>query len=116
VVRLTESTLTAMAYLAAGLLVPESLGLLPWILPSVLIGVPLGAVVIRHVRSETFRRVCMSFDAWIVSFGVSTLLRQLHLVDSRAAFGLMAAVIVVDVWLLYRFFSRVTAPQVTPVG
>ena len=58
----------------------------------------------------------MSFDAWIVSFGVSTLLRQLHLVDSRAAFGLMAAVIAVDVWLLYRFFSRVTAPQVTPVG
>ena len=116
VVRLTESTLTAMAYLAAGLLVPESLVLLPWILPSVLIGVPLGAVVIRHVRSETFRRVCMSFDAWIVSFGVSTLLRQLHLVDSRAAFGLMAAVIVVDVWLLFRFFSREPAPQATPVG
>jgi uncharacterized membrane protein YfcA len=115
VVRLTESTLTAMAYLAAGLLVPQSLGLLPWILPSVLIGVPIGAVVIRHVRSETFRRVCMSFDAWIVSFGVSTLLRQLHLVDSAAAFGLMATVIVVDVWLLYRFFSRLPARDVSPV-
>jgi uncharacterized membrane protein YfcA len=116
VVRLTESSLTALAYLAAGLLVPESLSLIPWILPSVLIGVPLGAIVIRHVRSETFRRVCMSFDAWIVSFGVSTLLRQLHLVDSRAAFGLMAAVIIVDVWLLYRFFSRAPAPEVTHVA
>src|SRR3981081_647894 len=47
VVRLAESTMTAIAYLAAGLFVPESLGLLPWILPSLLIGVPLGALVIR---------------------------------------------------------------------
>jgi uncharacterized membrane protein YfcA len=113
VVRLAESTLTAVAYLAAGLFVPESLALLPWILPSLLVGVPLGAVVIQHVRSETFRRVCMSFDAWIVSFGVSTLLRQLHLVDSRAAFGVMAAVVAIDVWLLYRFFSRVPVRLVT---
>ena len=107
VVRMAESTLTAIAYLAAGLFEPESFGLLPWILPSVLAGVPLGAAVIRHVRSETFRRVCMSFDAWIVSFGASTLLRQLHLVDSRAAFAVMAAVVATDAWLLYRFFSRV---------
>lgn len=113
VIRLAESTLTAMAYLGAGLFVQDSLGLLPWILPSVLVGVPLGAVVIQHVRSETFRRVCMSFDAWIVSFGVSTLLRQLHLIDGRAAFGIMAAVVAVDAWLLYRFFSRVPVRVVT---
>jgi uncharacterized membrane protein YfcA len=113
VVRLAESTLTAIAYLAAGLFVRESLGLLPWILPSVLVGVPLGAVAIRHVRSETFRRVCMSVDAWIVSFGVSTLLRQLHLVDGRAAFAVMATVVAIDAWLLYRFFSGVPLRMVT---
>jgi uncharacterized membrane protein YfcA len=112
-VRLTESTLTAIAYLAAGLFVRESLGLLPWILPSMLVGVPIGAVVIRHIRTETFRRVCMSFDAWIVSFGVSTLLRNLHVIDSYAAFGVMAAVIAVDSWLLYRFFFRVKLRVVT---
>lgn len=113
VVRLVESTLTAIAYLVAGLLVRGSLGLLPWILPSVLVGVPLGAVVIQHVRSETFRRVCLSVDAWIVSFGVSTLLRELRVVDSRAAFGVMAAVALIDTWLLYRFFSRVSMRVVT---
>ena len=85
-VRLVESTLTAFAYLAAGLFVRESVGLLPWIVPSVLVGVPLGALAIRHIGSETFRRVCMSFDAWVVSFGVSVLLRNLHVVDSLAAF------------------------------
>ena len=112
IVRLTESTLTACAYLAAGLFVRESLGLLPWIVPSVLVGVPIGGALIRRVRSETFRRACMSFDAWVVSFGVSTLLRALHLVDSPAAFWVMALVIAIDAWLLYRFFSRVPAPAV----
>jgi len=52
-------------------------------------------------------------DAWIVSFGVSTLLRSLHVVDSRAAFVVMAAVIAIDTWLLYRFFSRVRMRVVT---
>jgi uncharacterized membrane protein YfcA len=106
IVRLSESILTAIAYLAAGLFVRESLGLLPWIVPSVLLGVPIGGVLIRHVRSETFRRMCMSFDAWVVSFGVSILVRTLHLVDSLAAFWVMGVVIGIDAWLLYRFFAR----------
>ncbi len=110
VVRVTEATLTAIAYLAAGLFVRESLAVLPWIVPSVLVGMPIGAALMRHVRAETFRRVCMSFDAWVVSFAVSTLLRAFHLVDGLAAFSVMAVVIAIDAWLLYRFFSRVPAP------
>ena len=86
--------------------------LIPQIVPSVLIGVPIGALLIRRIRQETFRRVCMSFDAWVVSFGVSTLLRELHLVESGAAFLVMAAVIVVDAWLLVRFFSGARASAV----
>ncbi|MBI3490631.1 MAG: sulfite exporter TauE/SafE family protein [Acidobacteria bacterium] len=112
-VRLAESMLTAIAYLAAGLFVRESLGLLPWILPGVLVGVPLGAAAIHRLHAETFRRVCISFDAWIVSFGVSTLLRNLHVVDGSATFGVMAVVIAVDTWLLYRYFSRAPARVVT---
>jgi hypothetical protein len=103
-VRLAESTMTAAAYLVTGLFIRDSIALLPWIVPSVAIGVPLGALSIRHLDAETFRRVSMSFDAWIVSFGVSVLLRQLHLVDGNAAFGVMAIVIAIDAWLLRRFF------------
>jgi hypothetical protein len=105
-IRVAESGLTAIAYLTAGLITSASLTLIPTILPSVLIGVPIGAYLIRRLPSETFRRICMSFDAWIVSFGISTLLRDLHIVDSRAAYLVMLAVISVDVVLLYRFFSR----------
>ena len=105
-IRFTVSCMTAIAYLAAGLFTAASLALVPGILASVLIGVPIGAFVIRHVRSETFRRVCMSFDASIVSFGISTLLRDLHVIDGYAAYSVMAVVIVIDAVLLFRFFKR----------
>jgi len=104
-VRISEALLTAVAYAYAGLYRPESFALIPQILPSIAIGVPIGAVIIRHVRPETFRRVCMSFDAWVVAFGLSTLLRELRLVESSAAYLVLVAVGLLDTWLLYRFFK-----------
>jgi uncharacterized membrane protein YfcA len=105
-VRLAESSLTAIAYYHTGLFTAPSLHLIPLILPSILVGVPVGAWLIRHVRPESFRRVCMSFDAWVVAFGVSTLLQQLGLVAGPKAFLVLAAVMVIDGCLMYQFFSR----------
>ena len=104
-IRLAESSFTAIAYLSAGLITVQSNLLIPQILPSVLIGVPIGATLIRKMKVETFRRICMSFDAWIVGFGVSTVLRDTRLVAGPAAYLFLAGVIVVDGILLYRFFS-----------
>jgi hypothetical protein len=107
VVRLAESTVTAIAYAWAGLYATSSLALIPAILPGIALGVPIGARLVRHVRAETFRRVCMSFDAWVVAFGVSTVLRQ----SSRLAvagvlvYAVPAAVALIDGWCLYRFFA-----------
>ncbi len=81
-IRLAESSFTAVAYAYAGLYTLSSITLIPYILPSVVIGVPIGAWLIRHLRSETFRRICMSFDAWVVGFGISTLLRELQWVET----------------------------------
>ncbi|HZR22859.1 MAG TPA: sulfite exporter TauE/SafE family protein [Vicinamibacterales bacterium] len=105
VVRLAESTMTAIAYFAAGFFIRDSAALIPRILPSVIVGVPIGAVLIRHLSPETFRRLCMSFDAWIVSFGISTLLQQLQIVAGPAAFSILAVVMLIDTALLYRYFS-----------
>jgi len=106
-VRLAESTFTAVAYYFAGMFSTESVGLVRYILPSLLVGIPLGVRIIHRVRPETFRRVCMSFDAWVVGYGISTLLRQLHVVDGAAtAFSVLAAVGLIDTWLLYRFFGN----------
>ncbi len=106
-VRLAESSMTAVAYLSAGLFNTTSLGLIPWIVPSVALGVPLGAQIIRRLRPETFRRICMSFDAWVVAFGLSKLFHDMRLVETNAAYLLLVGVIVLDGWLLYRFFARV---------
>src|SRR6516162_2317955 len=109
-VRLAESTFTAIAYLTAGLITTTSMQLIPLIVPSVLFGVPLGSLLIRHVRAETFRRVCMSFDAWIVAFGVSTILRDIRILEGPNAFLFLAAVVLIDACLLWRFF-RVPHPE-----
>ncbi|HET9833806.1 MAG TPA: hypothetical protein VFP91_18920, partial [Vicinamibacterales bacterium] len=94
-----------IAYLTAGLITTQSNLLIPQILPSVLIGVPIGAALIRHMKAETFRRICMSFDAWIVGFGVSTVLRDTKLIAGPGAYLFLLGVIVVDGILLYRFFA-----------
>src|SRR5439155_10824391 len=112
-IRLAESSFTAIAYVSAGLITTRSLTLIPQILPSVLIGVPIGAFLIRHIPTETFRRVCMSFDAWVVGFGISTVLRDLHVVESHAAYLVLVVVAFIDTWLLYRFFSGVQTTSIT---
>ena len=59
---------------------------------GVALGVPLGGQIIRRLRPETFRRICMSFDAWVVAFGLSRLQHDMHLVKSDAAYLLVLAV------------------------
>src|SRR5437762_5420153 len=109
IIRLAESTFTAIAYYHAGLFTTTSVHLIPRILPSVLVGVPIGAQLIRRMPPETFRRLCMSFDAWVVAFGISTVLRDVKIVAGPKAFLFLAAVVLIDAWLLYRFFSKATA-------
>jgi uncharacterized membrane protein YfcA len=106
-VRLAESSMTAIAYLSSGLFTHASVSLVPWIVPSVAVGVPIGARLIQHIRPETFRRVCMSFDAWVVAFGISKLVHDLKIVPTNSAYLILLGVMLFDAWLLYRFFSRV---------
>ena len=112
-VRLAESSMTAVAYMYAGMFTSRSVALIPLIIPSVLLGIPLGAYIIRHVRLETFRRLCMSFDAWIVGFGMSMVLNELQLVEGAAAYLVLAVVGSIDMYLLYRFFAN---PRIAPAA
>jgi hypothetical protein len=105
-VRVAESSLTAVVYYHLGLYSMESLNLLSVIVPSVLVGIPLGAYAIRRLDAETFRRFCMSFDAWVVGFGLSRVLIELKLMEAPWAYTVMAAAALVDVYLLYVFFKR----------
>src|SRR6266576_1727272 len=109
-IRVAESSLTAIVYYHLGLFVAESQSILWMIIPSVLVGIPLGAYLIRRLDAETFRRICMSFDAWVVGFGLSRVLIELKLMESPWAYSVMAAAILVDSCLLYVFFTKRRVP------
>jgi uncharacterized protein len=104
-IRVAESSLTAIVYYHLGLFAVESQSVLWTIVPSVLVGIPLGAYLIRRLDAETFRRICMSFDAWVVGFGLSRVLIELKLLESPWAYSVMGAAILVDSYLLYVFFK-----------
>jgi uncharacterized membrane protein YfcA len=107
-IRLAESSFTSIAYLAAGLITAQSNALIPQILPSVLIGVPIGAWLIRQMPIDIFRRLCMSFDAWVVGFGMSNVLRDLALARGGNEYLFLGAVIAVDGVMWYRFVALQT--------
>jgi uncharacterized membrane protein YfcA len=114
-VRVAESSVTAIVYFHLGLFVAESQSLLSVIIPSVVVGIPLGAYVIRRLDAETFRRICMSFDAWIVGFGLSRVLIELNFVESPWAYSVMVVTILIDIYLLYIFFMVKKAASKQPV-
>jgi uncharacterized membrane protein YfcA len=103
-VRVVETTLTALVYGFLGLFSSQSVHLVLPIAPAVLLGVPLGSYLIRYMHSETFRRICMSFDAWIVGFGLARTIIDLRLLSPAAAYSVWGAVIVFDLYLLYQYF------------
>ena len=115
-VRLAESSFTAVAYYFAGIYTLQSVRLIPFIIPSILVGVPLGSFIIHRMQPETFRRICMSFDAWIVGFGLSSVLRDLKVIPGASAYLVMAAVIAIDIALLYRFFRNRRTARVAAAG
>ena len=104
-VRVTESSVTAIVYYQLGLFIAESQNILLVFIPSVLVGIPIGAYLIRRLDAETFRRICMSFDAWVVGFGLSRVLIELNLMQSPWAYSVLAVTILIDAYLLYIFFS-----------
>jgi uncharacterized membrane protein YfcA len=105
IIRLAESSMTAIAYLYVGLFTTTSIALIPWIVPSILVGVPIGVMLMWRIDAETFRRICMSFDAWIVGFGLSKVLQELQIVPGPEAFLVLASVAVIDTWMLVSYFS-----------
>lgn len=104
-VRSVESLATAAAYLMLGMFTWESAPVLGAVAPAVLVGLPVGAWLIARVDSETFRRVAMSFDIWVVSFGLSHALRTLELLPNWLAWNVMLAPILLDVAALATFFT-----------
>lgn len=111
VIRVAESSLTAIAYGFIGFYSAGSMEIIPYIVPSVLLGIPLGTYLIRWMEPETFRRICMAFDALIVGFGLSRVLVELQLASTMTTYSILSIVVVLNAFLLYRFFRNRASPS-----
>ena len=114
IIRLTESSLTAIAYGFIGFYSAGSMEIIPYIVPSVIIGIPLGTYLIRLMDPETFRRICMAFDGLIVGFGLSRVLVELHLASTLTTYGILSIVVLINGYLLFRFFRDRPDPRQIP--
>lgn len=103
-VRIAESYITCLSYYMLGLFGAQSLSLFKVMAPPVLVGIPLGMLIATRVAVETFRRVCMAFDAGAVGYGLSVVLPALVGLRPILAQTLFLAVLLLDAGLLYRYF------------
>lgn len=110
VIRVAESVVTGIAYSFLGLYSTASLEIIPYIVPSVILGIPLGTFLIRWMDPETFRRICMAFDGLVVGFGLSRVLTELDLASAFTTYGILSIVVLVNAYLLYRFLRDRPAP------
>jgi len=110
VIRVAESGMTAIAYTFLGLYNAGSMEIIPLIVPSVLLGIPLGTYLIRWIDPETFRRICMAFDGLVVGFGLSRVLVELHLASTMTTYSILSIVVLLNGFFLYRFFQERTVP------
>jgi uncharacterized membrane protein YfcA len=112
VIRVGESVMTGIAYAFLGLYSAGSLELIPYIVPSVLLGIPFGTYLIRWMDPETFRRICMAFDGLVVGFGLSRVLMELDLASALTTYSILTIVVGINGFLLIRFFRDRTVPTV----
>jgi uncharacterized protein len=104
VIQVAEAVFTGIAYYFIGLYSVISMEIIPYIIPSVLIGIPLGSYLIRLMDPETFRRICMAFDALIVTFGLFRVLNELNLATTLTTYSILTIVTMLNAYLLFRFF------------
>jgi uncharacterized membrane protein YfcA len=105
IVRTVESVCALIAYLVLGLVTKESTTLLPWIVPGVLLGFPIGHALAKRITIETFRRICMTFDTYLISFGLARTL-VLYGVAAIFAYQVMLVSAAIDAVLLVSYFRK----------
>jgi uncharacterized protein len=103
-IRVAESSLTLGTYLVfdqffgTNLVSLPALSLLPYLFIPVLVGVPLGTLLLGAVSPEFFRRFIMAVDGVFVSYGLSRVVVVLNWVTSNQGnvlFGLLLLVVAI---------------------
>jgi uncharacterized protein len=104
--RVAESLSTTIVYLGLGLFVAPSLGLAGRLVPSLLLGLPVGMVLLRRLEPEAFRRICMGVNAAFIAFGLARSVIETHLMTAPVAYGAMIVVGAAESLLVARYFVQ----------
>ncbi len=78
--RVSESLLTALVYVALGLYTQETFRVASWLAPAGFLGLLVGIQVAKVVREKTFKRFCITFNVFALGIGFA---RLLEAVDPR---------------------------------
>jgi uncharacterized membrane protein YfcA len=113
-VRVAEASFTTVAYLAFGLFTPTSLGIVPLLLLPVLIGVPLGTLLLRSFSRDFFSKVVMGADGLFVSFGMTNVFAKIGLLTMAQSLMLFVAAALALVWLTYWAIQQIPEIRVAP--
>jgi uncharacterized membrane protein YfcA len=110
-IRIAESYLTAISYYFLGLFTASSFGLFSIIAPPVLVGLPLGILVIKKLSVEEFRRVTMAFDSLVIDYGLRATLIALLATFEPVYDVLFFVVVAIILYLFIRFLRLHRGPS-----
>jgi uncharacterized membrane protein YfcA len=108
-VRVAEASFTGVSYLLLGLFTPDAMALLPPLFLPVLIGVPLGTVLLQSVSRDFFSRLVMAVDGVIVSYGLYSVLVKAKILSDFEGIVFAVVAIVAIVVLAVRVLLRLPA-------
>jgi len=108
-IRVAEASMTTGAYLVAGLFTGPSLALVPYLLLPVILGVPLGTLLLTRVSRDLFSRIVMGVDAVIVTYGLYKVTTQVGWLTSDEGLVFLVAVLALTAVIAYRAIRGLTA-------
>jgi uncharacterized membrane protein YfcA len=106
IIRTVESGTTLIAYYFLGIFTFESLKLFLWITPGVVLSMAFGAFFLGKLEPTVFRRMCITLDVWIISFGLLRSVLGFNWLPNWACYFIFVFLILFDGVLLHRFFKR----------
>ena len=111
-IRVAESTLTLATYLSfdeflgTKYFTSPALSLLPSLFIAVIVGVPLGTLLLRSVSPDFFRGIVMGLDGILVSYGLSQVFLALKWVASEVSYVIFAVLVAGVVALSWHALRR----------
>ena len=113
-VRVAEASATCVTYAFFGLFTPTSFAYVPALLFPVLIGVPVGTLVLAGLSRDSFSRIVMAADGIFVTFGLVNVLSKIKVLPMDEGLAIFAAVTVGLIFLTNWAIRRLPAIHVEP--